>query len=219
MKRDTWLTLLRQYQAIAILRAPSVDVGIAMANAVVSGGFRLIEVTWNSDRPADLVAALRQRLPPSCCIGVGTVLTIEAAREAIAAGTQFCVSPHTDADLITLCRAQEIPVIPGALTPTEIVRAWQLGANSVKVFPCQTMGGVDYIRHLQGPIAHIPLIPTGGVTLEAASAYLQAGAVAIGISSNLFPKPLVAQANWDEIRQRSRWLLQQLPNVEATPSA
>lgn len=215
MDRDTWLNLLRQQRAIAILRAPSLNAGVAMAKAAVAGGFQLIEVTWTSDRPADLVTVLRQTLPSTCRVGVGTVLTPAATQEAIAAGAQFCFAPHTDADLIALCQRHEVPVIPGALTPTEIVRAWQLGASSVKVFPCQTMGGASYIRHLQGPLPHIPLIPTGGVTVEDAQAYLQAGAIAIGISGSLFLKSWVAQANWEAIYHRSQYLLQQLP----TPAA
>jgi 2-dehydro-3-deoxyphosphogluconate aldolase/(4S)-4-hydroxy-2-oxoglutarate aldolase len=218
MDRDTWLTLLQQHRAIAILRAPSVEAGIAMAEAAVSGGFRLIEVTWTSDRPAHLVAALRSTLPSTCRIGVGTILTAAMMQEAIVAGAQFCFSPHTDANLMEICQARGIPVIPGALTPTEIAWAWKLEASSVKVFPCQAVGGATYIRHLQGPLAHIPLIPTGGVRGEDAGDYLRAGAIAVGISSSLFLQSLVAQADWEAIRQRSRWLLQQLsPQATSAP--
>jgi 2-dehydro-3-deoxyphosphogluconate aldolase/(4S)-4-hydroxy-2-oxoglutarate aldolase len=104
-------------------------------------------------------------------------------------------------------------MIPGALTPTEIAAAWQLGASGVKVFPCQSMGGAAYIRHLQGPLGHIPLIPTGGVTLEDGRAYLEAGAIAIGIASSLFPKAWVAAGQWSAIEQRSRTFLDTLPTL------
>ena len=210
MDRETWLTLLKQHRAIALLRAPTLDTGIAMAKAAVEGGFRLIEVAWTSHDAATLVDGLRQSLPADCCVGAGTVLTPQAAQEAIAAGAQFCFSPHTDADLIALCQSHSIPVIPGALTPTEIVSAWQLGATSVKVFPCESVGGSAYIRHLQAPLSHIPLIPCGGVTVETARTYLESGAIAIGVSSSVFLKPLIAEKNWDGIAERSRHLLKQL---------
>ncbi|RZM75054.1 bifunctional 4-hydroxy-2-oxoglutarate aldolase/2-dehydro-3-deoxy-phosphogluconate aldolase [Leptolyngbya iicbica] len=210
MKQAQWLTILRQHRAIAIIRAPSVSVGRSMAQAVVAAGFRLIEITWNSDRPAVLVQQLRSTLPTYCYVGVGTVLTPADMQTAIAAGAQFCFMPHTDAALLAIAQAEEIPAIPGALTPTEIMTAWQLGADSVKVFPCQSVGGPAYIRHLQGPLGHIPLIPTGGITVERGRDYLQQGAIAIGIASDLFPSPLVARQDWDAIRQRSQLAIQNL---------
>lgn len=210
MDRETWLALLKRHRAIAILRAPSVNAGIAMAQAAVQGGFRLLEVTWTSDRPTDIVSQLRQTLPSDCWIGAGTVVTESAAKEAIAAGAQFCFSPHTDADLVHLFHSHGIPAIPGALTPSEIVSAWQLGASSVKVFPCQTLGGATYIRHLQAPLPHIPLIPCGGVTVEGAHAYLAAGAIAIGISSSLFLKPLITAEDWDALTHRCQSFMENL---------
>ncbi len=202
MNQEQWLAGLRQHRAIAIIRAPDLTMGMRMAQAAVAGGFRLIEVTWTSDRPAALIQQLRSTLPPDCCVGVGTVLTATALKDAIAAGAQFCFMPHTDATLMAIAQAQAIPVIPGALTPTEIMAAWQLGAAGVKVFPCQAVGGPAYIRHLQGPLGHIPLIPTGGITVENGREYLQQGAIAIGIASDLFPKTLITQHDWEGIRQR-----------------
>ncbi|NER85200.1 MAG: ketohydroxyglutarate aldolase, partial [Leptolyngbya sp. SIO1D8] len=148
MNTEKWLAMLHQYRAIAILRAPSFEVGLAMAKAVVLGGFRLIEVTWNSDRPAKLVSCLRQRLPANCCVGAGTLLSCPDLEEAMTAGAQFCFTPHTDVRLIQLAQNQAVPIIPGALTPTEITLAWQAGASGVKVFPSQALGGPTYIRHL-----------------------------------------------------------------------
>jgi 2-dehydro-3-deoxyphosphogluconate aldolase/(4S)-4-hydroxy-2-oxoglutarate aldolase len=214
MDQATWLATLKRHRAIALLRAPTFNTGVAMAKAAVEGGFGLIEVAWTSHEAATLVDHLRQFLPADCWVGAGTVLTPDAAKAAIAAGVQFCFSPHTDANLIELCQHHAIPVIPGALTPTEIVNAWQLGASSVKVFPCESMGGAAYLRHLQAPLPHIPLIPCGGVTVAAARAYLDAGAIAIGVSSSLFPQSLVAAKNWEAITERSRHLLQQLHRVQ-----
>ena len=207
MDKNNWLATLKQHRAIAVIRAPSVDAGLAMAKAAYQGGFRLIEITWVSDRPSELISHLRQSLASDCCVGTGTLLSCQAMKEAVAAGAQFCFSPHTDADLIHLAHHLDVPVIPGALTPTEIMLAWQLGASGVKIFPSKALGGPAYIRHLQGPLGHIPLIPTGGVTVEEGPAFLDAGAIAVGLSSSLFSQSLVSQQAWSAIEERSRVFL------------
>ena len=130
--------------------------------------------------------------------------------EAIAAGAQFLFTPHTDLHLIQLAVAETVPIIPGALSPTEIVRAWQAGASSVKVFLVQAVGGAAYIQSLQAPLGSIPLIPTGGVTLENAATFLEAGAIAVGLSGNLFPKQAVADGHWDAIAQQAQTLMHRL---------
>jgi len=181
-----------------------------MAQAAVAGGFRLIEITWTSDRPTALVNQLRERLAADCWVGVGTILSAPALVDAIAAGAQFCFMPHTDTTLMEIGQTHAIPMMPGALTPTEIIAAWQLGAWGVKLFPCQAVGGAAYVRHLQGPLGEIPLIPTGGVTLESGRDYLAQGAIAIGIAGSLFPPHLVAGENWQGIETRSQTFLSSL---------
>jgi 2-dehydro-3-deoxyphosphogluconate aldolase/(4S)-4-hydroxy-2-oxoglutarate aldolase len=138
------------------------------------------------------------------------VLTVQDVEQAIAAGAQFLFSPHTQPQLIHAASAQGIPIIPGALSPTEIVTAWQAGATGVKVFPIKAVGGASYIRCLQGPLGHIPLIPTGGVTLDNATEMLAAGAIAVGLSSSLFPKTLVQAQDWPTITARSQAFMQQI---------
>ncbi|MEM9007755.1 MAG: bifunctional 4-hydroxy-2-oxoglutarate aldolase/2-dehydro-3-deoxy-phosphogluconate aldolase [Cyanobacteria bacterium P01_F01_bin.86] len=211
MNKDSWLAILKQYRAIAIIRAPSLPVGLAMAQAAVRGGFRLIEITWASDRPVELISQLRQVLTPDCYVGTGTLFSRQSMQEAVVAGAQFCFSPHTDIELIQLGQHLGVPIIPGALTPTEITFAWQSGASGVKVFPSQALGGPAYIRHLQNPLGHIPLIPTGGITLETGKVFLEAGAIAVGISSSLFPQSLIASQNWTAIQQRAQGFLATLP--------
>ena len=130
-----------------------------MAKAVASGGMNLIEITWNSDRPADLIGQLRAELP-TCTIGTGTLLNLDQMEQAIAAGAQFLFTPHVDPVMIQAAVSQGIPIIPGALSPTEIVTAWTAGASCVKVFPVGAVGGATYIKSLQGPLGQIPLIPT-----------------------------------------------------------
>ncbi len=207
LAQATWLSTLQAQRAIAVVRAPSLEVGMQMAIAVAQGGITLIEITWDSDRPTALIAQLRNKLP-HCQIGAGTLLTRSALQEAIAAGAQFLFSPHLNLELVQLAIAAQIPMIPGALTPSEIVAAWQAGATCVKVFPVQAVGGADYIRHLRSPLGQIPLIPTGGVTLDNAQSFLQAGAIAVGLSGGLFPREAIVQKNWAAISQQAARLMQ-----------
>ena len=217
--RKQWLTLLKRHRAIAIIRAPNVRTGLFMAKAAAAGGFQLIEVAWNNNaQPAAMIKAIRQALP-NCVVGVGTVLTIEDLNSAIASQAQFCFTPHTDSRLISLAYSNNLPMIAGAMTPTEIIAAWQAGATSVKVFPISAVGNAAYIRSVLEPLSQIPLIPTGGVTSESAPELIKAGAVAVGLSTALFPKAEVAAENWSAIEARSRDLLTLLSPNHLDPSA
>jgi 2-dehydro-3-deoxyphosphogluconate aldolase / (4S)-4-hydroxy-2-oxoglutarate aldolase len=204
--KSDWLALLKQHRALAIIRAPTVAVGLAMAKAAAAGGFILIEVAWNNPQPAVMMQAIRQALP-HCVVGVGSVLSEVDLREAIAAQAQFCFTPHTDCDLIALAQAHHLPLVAGAMTPTEILTAWRAGAASVKVFPISVLGNGAYIRSLLGPLGPIPLVPTGGVSCESARELIAAGAVAVGLSSTLFPAAEVYAQDWATIEARSRHLL------------
>ncbi|MEH2401255.1 bifunctional 4-hydroxy-2-oxoglutarate aldolase/2-dehydro-3-deoxy-phosphogluconate aldolase [Nostoc sp.] len=209
MLNQIWLSQLQKHRAIAVIRAPKIEVGQQMAMAVASGGIKLIEITWNSDRAGELISQLRSELP-DCTIGTGTLFNLQQLQEAIASGAQFLFTPHFDAAMVQAAQEKNVPIIPGALTPTEIVTAWSQGASCVKVFPVQAVGGADYIKSLQGPLGQIPLIPTGGVTLENAKEFLQAGAIAVGLSSELFPKKLVTEGNWEAIASGAKNLMRQL---------
>ena len=152
------------------------------------------------------MAEVRQALP-HCTIGAGTILSQTDLTAAIAANAQFCFTPHTDSELIAAAITQNIPMITGAMTPTEIMAAWRAGAASVKVFPISALGNAGYVRSLCGPLGSIPLVPTGGVTSETAPELLKAGAVAVGLSTALFPAREVEIADWTAIEARSRYLL------------
>jgi 2-dehydro-3-deoxyphosphogluconate aldolase / (4S)-4-hydroxy-2-oxoglutarate aldolase len=143
-------------------------------------------------------------------IGTGTLFNVQQLQEAIAFGAQFLFTPHVDSAMIQAAQDKHIPIIPGALTPTEIVTAWNQGASCVKVFPVQALGGANYIKSLQAPLGKIPLIPTGGVTVENAKGFLEAGAIAVGLSGELFPQKLVSERNWEAIAFRAEKLMQQL---------
>ena len=212
MSNVDWIRLLQQQRAIAVIRAQDWELGRQMALAVASGGMRLIEITWNSDKPQALIAQLRSQLP-ECTIGTGTLLNLEQMQQALAAGAQFLFTPHVDPTLIGMALDADIPIVPGALSPTEIVTAWQAGATCVKVFPIQAVGGANYIRSLQGPLGQIPLIPTGGVTLENAGEFLRAGAIAVGLAGDLFPQKLIVNRNWEAIANRAANFMQQLTTI------
>ena len=207
---DSWLSILQREKAIAVIRSPRFDLGLAMAEAVAQGGMRAIEITWNSDRPQALIAELRVRLP-HCFIGAGTVLDRTQLKEAIACGAQFIFSPHFDPNLLEIAvHRHRIPYVPGVLTPTEIVTAYSTGASALKVFPISAMGGASYIKSLQAPLGNIPLIPTGGVTIDNATEMIAAGAIAVGLSGGLFPTSLVKASHWQKISDRAKLLLESL---------
>ncbi len=179
---------------------------------MLKGGIRLIEITWNSDRPTELISKLCLELP-NCTIGAGTLLTKEDLHQAVDCGAEFLFTPHTNPLLIEEAKSLDIPIIPGAFSPTEIVNGWQAGASCVKVFPISTLGGVAYVKSLQGPLGEIPLIPTGGVTLKNAKAFIEAGAIAVGLSSELFPPSLLAEQNWKAIAENAKILTHQFAKI------
>ena len=202
-----WERLLLDNKAIAVIRAPELELSMAMAKAVAAGGIKLIEITWNSDRPEECISRLRRQLP-DCIIGTGTILDVSQLNKAIAAGAQFVFCPHFDRHLLeTAFSDYDIPLVPGVLSPTEIVTAWQAGAKIVKVFPIQALGGANYIKSLQGPLNQIKYIPTGGVTIDNAKTFLASGAIAVGISGSLFPQDLVTSRNWQKITERTQALI------------
>jgi len=210
-----WLQLLHQHKAIAIIRCSNHNLAYRMALAVAAGGMNLIEITWNSDRPGELISQLRSDLP-HCTIGVGTILDSHQLQESVIAGAQFAFAPHFDGTLLEIAQSRyEIPFVPGVFTPSEAVHAWQRGAKVVKVFPIKSLGGAEYLKCLQGPLGNIPLIPTGGITLENAATMINSGAIAVGISSNLFPKNAIANQDWLSITARSKRFLDQLPSSYA----
>ena len=204
-----WLKGVKELPVIAVIRSSNLQIGRKMAQAVAAGGIKSIEITANSDRPWEMIELLRAELP-ACSIGTGTVLNLTDLQNAIACGAEYIFTPHVDLSLIQAAIAANIPIVPGALTPTEIITAWQAGATAVKVFPIQAVGGVDYLRVLQGPIGHIPLIPTGGVTVSNAPDFLAAGAIAVGLSGGLFPADEIWREDWTSIWNRASNLVAQL---------
>jgi len=209
MNHQSWLTKLKKHRAIAVIRSSEKELAWQMASAVAAGGFVFIEITWNTDKAAELIAELRSEFP-TLSIGTGTLLNLEQLQQAIDCGAQFLFTPHTDLAMIKTAVDAGVPIAPGAFSPTEIMTAWQAGATCVKVFPISGLGGAAYLKSLQGPLGHIPLIPTGGVTVENAKVFIDAGAIAVGLAGDLFPKNLVENRDWRAIGQIAQTLTQKL---------
>jgi 2-dehydro-3-deoxyphosphogluconate aldolase/(4S)-4-hydroxy-2-oxoglutarate aldolase len=166
--------------------------------ALNQGGVRALEITMTSPGALDEISEASKQLGDDAIIGVGTVLDPETARAAILAGAKFVVSPVLNLDVIRLCQRYSVPCIPGAFTPTEILRAWEAGADVVKVFPATKLGP-SYFKDLLGPLPQLRLTPTGGVNLENAGEFIKAGASFVGVGSSLVNKNLVAEQKWDEL--------------------
>jgi 2-dehydro-3-deoxyphosphogluconate aldolase / (4S)-4-hydroxy-2-oxoglutarate aldolase len=204
-----WLSLLQQQRVIAVIRATTASIARESALAAAAGGIKLMEITWNTDNAESLIPKLQSELP-DCKIGTGTILNLEMAKRAIASGCSFIFTPHTSVEIIELGCAANVPVIAGALTPTEILTAWQAGAAAVKVFPIKSVGGVSYLQCLRPVLGDIPLIPTGGVTVDNTSLFLQSGAIAVGISSDLFSPTAATEDDWTDVISKAQLLMQQV---------
>jgi len=168
---------------VAIARGLDPDSLARIADGLLRAGIRAFEVTLTSPRALEAIAGLADRFVGSPLhVGAGTVMDVRAAEGAYAAGARFLVAPNTDVEVIAWSTGRGIPVFPGALTPTEILAAWQAGATAIKLFPVSSLGPL-FVREVRAPMSHIPLIPTGGITLETAPDLISSGAVAVGVGS------------------------------------
>jgi 2-dehydro-3-deoxyphosphogluconate aldolase/(4S)-4-hydroxy-2-oxoglutarate aldolase len=170
--------------------------------AVMKGGMTVVEVTFTVPGALQIIEQLAKSLPDNVILGAGTVITPQLAKDAIDKGAQFIVSPSMDVDVIKTTLDAGKVVIPGALTPTEVVTGVQAGADMIKLFPITSMGP-GYIKDLHGPLPGTKFVPTGGIDLSNAAAYLKAGAVALGVGSSLIDKKLVKEEKWDELTARA----------------
>jgi len=185
MSKADVLKRIEEVGVIPVVRAASSDEAIAVAEAIGEGGIPLLEITMTVPGAVGVIAELNKRYGSEVLVGAGTVLDAEAARACIDAGAQFVVSPALNLQTIEHCRKAGIAIFPGALTPTEVVTAWQAGADAVKVFPCSAVGGAKYLGALKAPLPQIKLVPTGGVSLATAKDFIAAGAWALGVGADL----------------------------------
>ena len=207
MDRNQVLGRIRQLGIVPVVRASSGDEALALIDALRAGGIDVIELTMTVPFAVELIRELTQKLQKASggfILGAGTVLDAETARACILAGAQFVVSPATDEATISCCRTYGVPVLAGALTPTEVVRAWRAGSDLVKVFPCGALGGASYIRALKAPLPQIELVPTGGVSLETAAEFISAGASAVGAGADLVDLKKIRAGDAASITARAR---------------
>lgn len=193
---------LEETRVVAILRRTEAARALETARAILDGGVRAIEVTCDSPGALEMIGAISTALGDRMLVGAGTVLDIETAEAALAAGARYIVSPHTDPVLISAMAARGVPCVPGAFTPTEALTAWRAGAVVVKLFPAGPVGPA-HLRDLRGPLRQIPFLPTGGVTLDNASAFIAAGAWGLGIGSALVDQALIDAGNFSELTRRA----------------
>lgn len=212
MSRESDVQRVLTRGLVAILRAPGEEGLLAAAEALCEGGIDVIEVTLTVPGALQVIAQVRQRLGDHILLGAGSVLDAESARAALLAGAEFIVAPNVNPEVIRLCRRYGKVVMPGALTPTEVVSAWEEGADFVKIFPADVVGP-QYLRALHGPLPQVRLVPTGGVNLETLAEFIRAGAAAVGLGSALVNSRLVAAGHWQALRERAAAYVQALQEV------
>ena len=202
MSKDETARRIGETGVLPVIRAASKEEAKALIDAIRAGGIDTIEVTMTVPGAVELIAELGS--DQDLLIGAGTVLDVETARCCIEAGAKFIISPALNFETIRYCNDAGVVVMPGALTPTEVVNAWDAGADFVKVFPCGAMGGSSYLRSLKAPLPQIRLIPTGGVNLSNAADFIRAGAEAVGVGADLAGVNAIREGNSDKITETSR---------------
>lgn len=207
---------IAQHRVIGVIRAKDAPEAVWAGETTVAAGMPLVEVTLTTPGAYEAIAQLREN--PEAVVGAGTVLDEAMARQAIKAGAQFVVSPHTDPAIIHLCREWGVVVAAGAATPTEALNASRLGADLVKIFPAETLGGPRFLKLLLDPLPWLKLMPTGGVTIETLPTYFEAGAHAAGVASVLYAKDLMHRRDEDALTERVRSLLDRLSALKGHAS-
>ena len=204
-KKNTIVKKLEEERCLAVLRYHDQEVAAQAMNAAIAGGFRVVEFTLNTAGALDLIRDFSEK--PDLTVGAGTVLNVADAKRAIECGARFLVSPVVDEAVIDVAREASVPVVPGCMTPTELQRAHVAGAPLQKLFPAP---GPEFVQACLGPLPHLRIVPTSGVTLENATDYLRAGAVAVGFVSPLFDSAELARRDWASVEARARALITQV---------
>jgi 2-dehydro-3-deoxyphosphogluconate aldolase/(4S)-4-hydroxy-2-oxoglutarate aldolase len=207
MKKSEVLWALGEIGLVPVLRAESEDQALKLASAIAAGGVTVLEVTMTVPGAIRVMRRLAEERP-DILIGAGTVLDPETARMCILEGAQFIVSPALNTKTIEMCHRYGVAVLPGALTPTEIVTAWEAGADVVKVFPASALGGAKYLKSVKAPLPQVELIPTGGVSLATAAEFLEAGAFALGVGADLVNLKAIADGKPETITDNARKYLE-----------
>ena len=204
---------------VPVVRASSADEAMQVIEAIKAGGVNVLEITMTVPGAIRVIEKVADKYCSAVLVGAGTVLDPETARACLLAGAQFIVSPALNLNTIALCHRYSAPVMPGVLTPTEVITAWSAGADFVKVFPCGSVGGASYVKNLKGPFPQIKIIPTGGVSLKTAADFIKAGASALGIGTDLVNVKAIREGNAHIVTERSKQFLQIVQEARSPSNA
>lgn len=208
MNKAEVLKRISEIGVIPVIRLHSTDLARRAVSAIQNGGVSILEITMTVPGAIAIIEDLRHEYGDGTVIGAGTVLDPKTARSCINAGAQFIVTPALNPDTISCCQEHEVAIIPGTLTPTEVVNAWSLGADLVKIFPAGSLGGASYLKALKGPLPHVKMVPTGGVTLRTAQSFIEAGAEALGVGGDLVDVATLEAGLEQHITERSAQFLE-----------
>ena len=208
MTKESILSAIKTIGIVPVVRTPTAEAAFKAIEAIYAGGIRAAEVTMTVPGAVRVLEKLADQFGDKIVLGAGTVLDPETARICMLAGAQFFVTPALNLATIQMAHRYAKPICPGALTPTEVATAWDAGADIVKIFPCDNVGGPKYIKALKGPFPHIEMIPTGGVSLETAGAFLKAGACAVAVGSELVDAKTIQEGKYEIFERRARQFLE-----------
>ena len=215
--REKALTLIREVGLVPIVRTPSPAEALQAAQAIVDGGVGVAEITMTVPGAIRVIEKVAEEYGGKALIGAGTVLDPETCRAALLAGAEFIVTPALDTRVVEMTRRYSKACFPGALTPLEVLTAWQAGADMVKIFPCGPAGGPKYLKALKAPFPHIEMVPTGGVNLENAPEFIRAGASALGVGGELVNAQLLRAGKLDEIASTARRYVAAIRGARSAP--
>ncbi len=216
MKKTEVIQRIRDTGLIPVVRAESAELAMRAVEAIKTGGVDVVEVTMTVPGAIDMIAKLAATFGTEVLIGAGTVLDPDIANRCVQAGAQFIVSPALNEETIAFCRCNDVAVFPGALTPTEVVHAWNAGADAVKVFPAGAVGGASYLKALKAPLPQIELVPTGGVSLKTAADFIKAGAMALGVGADLVDTKALREGHDQLITERAKEFLKIVGEARAS---
>jgi len=214
MNKTAKLNLIRETGVVAIMRANNSDQLMAAADAIKSGGVKVIEVTMTTPGAIEVIAEATARYGDDVLFGAGTVLDTETARAAILAGAGFIVAPTLNLEVLALCNRYSIPVMPGCYTPTEMLTAWEAGADMIKLFPAD-VGGPSLIKAIRAPLPQLDIVPVGGVNLDTAAEFIKKGAAALGVGSSLVNQKLLESGDMAELTRRAAAFIEEVKKGRA----
>jgi 2-dehydro-3-deoxyphosphogluconate aldolase/(4S)-4-hydroxy-2-oxoglutarate aldolase len=219
MKKEAIISAIREIGIVPVVRTPTAESALKSIEAIYAGGIRAAEVTMTVPGAIKVLEKLADTFGDKMVLGAGTVLDPETCRACMLAGAEFFVTPATRLSTIEMARRYAKPICPGALTPTEVLTAWEAGADFVKVFPCDNVGGAKYIKALKGPFPQIEMIPTGGVSLTTAADFLKAGSAAVAVGGELVDAKTIKEGKYEVFTERARQFMEVVEKARAEMAA